>query len=58
MAARESINLALSFDKRVENSISIAKDLFAKGIIEENGGRYLKSSMDNFERFDQYIIEG
>ena len=30
----------------------------SKGIIEENGGRYLKSSMDNFERFDQYIIEG
>ena len=29
----------------------------SRRIIEENKGRYLKSSMDNFERFDQYIIE-
>jgi len=29
----------------------------SKRIIESNGGRYLESSMDNFERFNQYIIE-
>jgi len=29
----------------------------SKKIIEVNGGRYLESAMDNFERFDQYIIE-
>ena len=36
--ARESIDMALSFDKRVENSIGIAKDLFARGMIEEKAG--------------------
>jgi tetratricopeptide (TPR) repeat protein len=37
-AARDNIELALSFDKRVENSIGIAKDLFARGMIEEKAG--------------------
>lgn len=29
----------------------------SRRIIEKNGGRCLRSSMDNFERFDQYIVE-